>query len=156
MIKKSISDLLKEHPFFASLPANYIEFIAGCGRNAVYEAGAYLGREGDPADVFFIIRSGLIGIESYAPDEGPITVQTMTAGNVVGWSWIVPPYRWQFDARALETTRVVALDGKCLRAKCEEEPLMGYQLMKAFAAEITGRFRANRLQLLDLYGRAQK
>jgi CRP/FNR family transcriptional regulator, cyclic AMP receptor protein len=72
--------------------------------------------------------------------------------EVLGWSWRFPSYRWQFDARALELTHTIALDGKCLRAKCDEDHSLGYEMVKRFARVIIERLQAARLQLLDVYG----
>jgi CRP/FNR family cyclic AMP-dependent transcriptional regulator len=68
----------------------------------------------------------------------------------------VPPYRWHFDARAVELTRAIALDGECLRGKCEEDHDLGYEIMKRFALVIAERLEATRLQLLDVYGNGPK
>jgi CRP-like cAMP-binding protein len=108
-------------------------------------------RAGEPADRFYIIRHGKVGVEVFAPEVGPITIETLGEGDVLGWSWLFPPYRWVFDARALELTRAIALDGKCLREKCDEDPRLGYDLMKRFAQIMVERLQATRLQLIDLY-----
>jgi CRP-like cAMP-binding protein len=79
-------------------------------------------------------------------------VQTLTAGDVIGWSWLVAPHYWRFDARALILTRAFALDGECLRKKCEADPRLGYELLKRFSHMIAERLEATRLQLLDVYG----
>ncbi len=79
-------------------------------------------------------------------------IATLGEGAVVGWSWLFPPYRWSFDARALELTRTVAFDGACLRGKCEADTTLGYELMQRFAAVMLDRLQATRLQLLDVYG----
>jgi CRP-like cAMP-binding protein len=76
----------------------------------------------------------------------------LAAGEVLGWSWLIPPYHWKFDARAIEQTRALALDGKCLRTKCEEDHDLGYELLKRFAQIMEERLQATRLQLLDVYG----
>ena len=81
-------------------------------------------------------------------------IETLDAGEVVGWSWLFAPYRWQLDARATEACRLVAFDGACLRGKCDADHELGYQLMRRFAAQIVERLQATRLQLLDVYGHA--
>ena len=80
-------------------------------------------------------------------------VQTLTAGDVAGFSWLIEPHRWEFDGRAVERVRAVQVDGACLRAKCDEDPRLGYELMRRFAALATSRLQATRLQLMDVYGR---
>ncbi len=149
---RTIEQLVAELPTFAGLEPAYLELIAGCGSNRVFEAGERLAREGDPADSFFAIRHGRVALELAAPGRGELMIATLGEGAVVGWSWLFPPYRWSFDARALEQTRTVAFDGACLRDKCEADKSLGYELMRRFAAVMLDRLQATRLQLLDLYG----
>lgn len=149
---KTIADLLRDHPFFRDLAAADLEFIGGCGENAIYSAGDYLARENEPADHFFVIRTGRVAVETFLPDRGPLCLQTLHDGDVFGWSWLFPPYLWTFDARALDEVHAMRLNGKCLREKCEEEPRLGFQLMKRFARMATERLQAARIQLLDVYG----
>jgi CRP/FNR family cyclic AMP-dependent transcriptional regulator len=151
---QTLEQLIAATPLFAGLSAAHLQLIAGCGANEGFAAGAPLFREGAPADRFFLIRKGAVALEVDAPGRGPLVIETLLGGDVVGWSWLFEPYRWQFDARAREPTRVVAFDGACLRGKCEADHELGYQLMKRFAASLTERLQATRLQLLDVYGHA--
>lgn len=151
---RGLETLLNEHPFFAGLPQDDIEYIAGCGKNVRFEEGEYIFREGEPADLFYIVRHGRVALEIFVPERGPLVIETITEGEVLGWSWLFPPYRWSSDARAIETTRAVALDGACLRGKCEEDLRLGYELMRRFAQIIMQRLHATRVRLLDIYGRA--
>jgi CRP/FNR family transcriptional regulator, cyclic AMP receptor protein len=151
---QTLEQLIAATPIFDGLEQAELELIAGCGRNQHVEAGAQLLREGDPADTFFLIREGMVALEIHAPAGGPLSIETLGAGDVVGWSWLFPPYRWQLDGRAVTPCGLVAFDGACLRAKCEQDHELGYQLMKRFAANLIDRLQATRLQLLDVYGRA--
>ncbi len=153
MTMKAIRDLLGEHEFFAGLDPEYLDLIAGCGQNVSFDAGTSIGREGDPADRFFVLRHGRVALEVHAPDRGSIVVATLSPGDVLGWSWLFPPYRWRFDSRALDTVRAVALDGVCLRGKCDEDPRLGYELVRRFARIMVDRLESTRFQLLDVYGR---
>lgn len=148
----TLDSVIREHSFFRGLDERYIEFITGCARNVRFEAGHYIFREGDPADRFYFVREGLVSIEVMVPQRGPATVQTVGEGDVLGWSWLAPPYRWHFDARALRETRALDFDGKCLRTKCDEDHDLGYEIMKRFTNVVSERLDAARLQLLDLYG----
>lgn len=148
-----IEDLLDDHPFFAGMNPEWLALIAGCGRNVVYPPGAVIAREGDDANEFFAVRRGKVAIEVYTPGTGALTIQTVGDGAILGWSWILPPYRWAFDTRAVETTHAVRFDTTCLRTKCEDSPTMGYEFMKRFAAVMSDRLAATRLQLLDVYGK---
>ncbi len=97
---ETIDDLLSRHEFFKGLKPEYLALIAGCGQNVHFDAGAYLLREGEPADRFFAIRGGSVAVETYVPSRGPVTLQTLGEGEILGWSWLFPPYVCQFDARA--------------------------------------------------------
>lgn len=152
MTTRSIEDLLAEHPFFAGLGADDLQLIAGCGRNVQFEAGTKIFREGEAADRFYVIRHGLVAIEIMSPTRGAVVLETLNDGDVLGWSWLFSPYRWHFDAEALETTRATELDGACLRGKCEHDARLGYDLMSRFGGIVLERLQAARLRLLDLYG----
>jgi CRP/FNR family transcriptional regulator, cyclic AMP receptor protein len=148
----SLESVIRQHAFFKGLEERHVQFIVGCAKNARFEQNQYVFREGDAADQFYFIREGLVSIELTVPQKGPATVQTVGEGDVLGWSWLTPPFRWHFDARALHQTHALAFDGKCLRAKCEEDHDLGYEILKRFANVVTERLDATRLQLLDLYG----
>jgi CRP-like cAMP-binding protein len=149
---RTIDQVVAEMPTFAGLERADLELIAGCGVNRVFEAGDHLAHEGDPADSFYLVRHGRVALEVNAPARGGLMIETLGEGAIVGWSWLFPPYRWSFDARALELTRTIAFDGACLRDKCDADPRLGYQLMQRFAAMMLDRLQSTRLQLLDVYG----
>lgn len=149
---RTIDQLLTEIPTFHGLAPAYLELIAGCGTNQVFEAGAYLWREGEPADNFFVVRRGRIALEVFSPARGQVMIGTHGPGELVGWSWLFPPYRWQFDGRVAETTHAIVFNGACLRGKCDADLTLGYELMRRFAARMLARLQATRLQLLDVYG----
>jgi CRP-like cAMP-binding protein len=151
---QSIAELLEQHPFFKDLRTEDIAFIAGCGQNVVFQADEYIFREGEPAERFYVIRHGRVALETFVPERGPLVTETISEGDVLGWSWLFPPYRWSSDARAVELTRAIALDGLCLRQKCEGDVRLGYALMQRFAEIIMDRLSATRLRLLDIYGDA--
>jgi len=149
---ETLDDLLSRHAFFQGLKPEYLALIAGCAQNVHYDAGAYLVREGAPADRFFAIRRGSVAIETYVPSRGAVTLQTFGEGEILGWSWLFPPYVWQFDARAREDVRATVFDGACLRTKCDADPALGYDLMKRLTRMVSNRLEATRRQLLDVYG----
>jgi CRP/FNR family transcriptional regulator, cyclic AMP receptor protein len=142
---------IKEHRFFAGLESLYCEMIAGCGKNVRFDAGQYLFQESEPADQFYLIRHGRVAFEITVPGRGAVRFLTVDPGEIVGVSWLVPPYRWNYDAKALELTRAIALDAKCLRGKCEDDHHLGYELMKRFVPELVQRLHTTRLQMLDVY-----
>ena len=95
---------------------------------------------------------GRIALELFSPGSGPHVLDSAGEGEVLDWPWLIPPYRWFFDARAVEPTSVVALDSACLRGKCEADPRLGYDLMQRVAQVMSQRLQATRVRLLDLYG----
>ena len=148
---QSLDELLGEAPALRSLPAAHRATMAGCARLRVFEPGSLLLTESGPADEFFLIRRGRVAIETEVPAQGPVTLETLGDGELVGWSWLVPPYRSAFDARAVETAHVIAFDGACLRGKCERDPALGYDLLKIVATTFVRRLEDTRMRLLDLY-----
>jgi CRP-like cAMP-binding protein len=153
MDTKGIDALVREHAFFQGLPDASVKLIAGCGKNVKFAAGKPLARQDAEADVFFAIRAGRVAVELHHPGRGACVLQTVGPGEILGWSWLFPPYRWAFDSRAVEEVRAVQFDGACLRKKCEADPAFGYSLMKRFAGVFARRLEATRVQLLDLYGK---
>ncbi len=149
----TLEPILERHPFFAEMDEHYLELLVGCASNVRFSAGEYLLREGEGANRFYLIRAGTVRLEISALGRGSIAIQTLGEGDILGWAWLVPPYTWSHDAVALELTRAVALDGACLRGKCEEDHNLGYALHKRFASIMAGQLRATQLQLLDVYGR---
>jgi len=129
-----------------------MELITGCASNVRFNAGEFLFHEDEEANQFYIVRQGRVAVESHAAGMEPIIIHTVGEGDILGWSWLVPPYYWHFDAKAVELTRAIALDGKCLRQKCENDHELGYELLKRFTNIITQRLEATRMQLLDFYG----
>jgi CRP/FNR family transcriptional regulator, cyclic AMP receptor protein len=150
----TLEPLLRGHEFFQGLNPGYIPLLVGCASNVRFREGSFLFREGEPAERFFLIREGRVALEIAAPGRGPLVVQTVAGGGVVGFSWLFEPHTWEFDARAVGTVRAVALNGVCLRGKCETDTRLGYDLMQRFARVATRRLQATRLQLLDVYGNA--
>ena len=149
---QTLEGIVSEHPFFKGLEERHIQLIVGCAKNVRFDEGEIVFHEGDPADQFYFIREGLVAVELMIPQRGFATLQTVSEGEVLGWSWLLAPYRWRFGARTLQPTRALAFDGKCLRGKCEEDHDLGYDLLKRFTNVVTERLEATRLQLLDLYG----
>ncbi|MEW5982847.1 MAG: cyclic nucleotide-binding domain-containing protein [Acidobacteriota bacterium] len=148
----TLEPILAEHPFLKGLPPALLSELVGCAANVRFDAGAFIFRQGQEANNFYILRDGRVAVEVFAPERGAIAIDTLGAGEVLGWSWLIPPYHWHFDARAIEPTRAIALDGRCMRNKCESDHELGYELMKRFAQIIEQRLDATRWQLLDVYG----
>lgn len=149
---QTIDEYLAEHPFFTGLGPDALATVAACARNVHVQPGDVLLRTGDPADAFYAIRHGRVAIELRTPAGGPVVLDSAHDGDIVGWSWLVPPHRWKFDARATEPTSAVMFDGACLRGKCEQDPVLGYHLLLRVAQVMDRRLQSARVRLLDLYG----
>ena len=148
---QTLEPILAEHPFFKGLKPEYLQLVTGCASNVRFDTGEYIFHEGEEATQFYLIRQGKVALELFAAQHGPITIETIEAGEVVGWSWLFPPYRWHFSGRVFEPTRAIALDGKCLRKKGEADHDLGYELMMRVAQIMLERLNATRIRLLDIY-----
>jgi CRP-like cAMP-binding protein len=149
---KDLERILAEHPLLRGCQQKYIQLLVGCASNVRFSAGETILRQGEEANLLYLIRQGKVALEIPDSGRGPIIVQTLGEGDVLGWSWAIAPYRWHFNARAFELTRAVALDGKCLRDKCELDHDLGYEVMRRVTHVMEHRLQATRLQLLDVYG----
>lgn len=151
MTVQTIAQYLPGHPFFAGLDPAVLELAAGCAANVHFRPGDLLFHEGDPADTFYVLRHGRVSLQMRTPTEDAV-LDTAHDGDVVGWSWLIPPYRWTFDARATEDTAAIVFDGACLRDKCEHDPAVGYALLQRVVEVMSERLHSARVRLLDLYG----
>ncbi|GAA4644086.1 hypothetical protein GCM10023115_20460 [Pontixanthobacter gangjinensis] len=149
-----MDQILGQHRFFADFPSDFAKLIGGCARNIHFKPGEYMAREEDPADTFFILSKGKVALEVAVPGKSPVVIATLGAQDVVGVSWLVAPYCWLFDARAIEDLRAISIDAKCLREKCEADHDLGYEMMKRFLPLLTQRLHATRMQVLDVYGKS--
>jgi len=149
---ESLERVLVEHPLLKGCQRQYIQLLVGCASNVRFNAGETILRQGEEANLLYLIRQGRVALEIPDSGRGSIIVQTLGEGDVLGWSWAITPYRWHFDARAVEVTRAIALDGKCLRDKCEVDHDLGYEVMRRVTHVMEHRLQATRLQLLDVYG----
>ena len=148
----TMEEVLGSHPFFAGLDADAMRLIAGCASNVHFAEGEYIFEEGDASNQFWVIRRGRVAMQLQSPGQGAMVTDTMDEGEVLGWSWLVPPYRYFADARAVTSVSATALDGACLRGKCEADPELGYQLLKRVTSVMYQRLQSTRIRLLDLYG----
>jgi CRP/FNR family transcriptional regulator, cyclic AMP receptor protein len=149
---ETLEHIIVEHSFFAGLDQAFLNLVVGCAANVRFAADTYIFKEGDEANSFYLIREGKVALEIFAPQQKPIIVDTLEVGDVLGWSWLLPPFQWKFNAHATTGLRAIALDGKCLRTKCEENHDLGYEMLKRFTQIMERRLEATRFQLLDVYG----
>ena len=148
---RTLDRVVLESSVFSGMDDLYAEQLAGCSRTIGFEAGETLFREGEPADSSTSFGAA-VSRSSCTSRPRPLTIETIEAGSVVGWSWLFAPHVWHFDARAVAPVRAVAVDGACIRGKCDDDPALGYELMQRFSAVLLERLNATRLRLADLYG----
>lgn len=144
---ESLQQAIANQSFFAGIDPSHFEFIIDCASERSLEPGQYLLQEGDEADQFYLILRGSVALGSYIPGVGFTTIETVNRGQVVGWSWLIPPYEWRFSGLVVQPTRVIVLDGERLRQKCEADPAFGYDLLKRLASVVSERLRMTRMRL---------
>ena len=146
--------LTKQH-FLKGMKPEHLEAIDDCAFYVRFQKGQFLFHEGEVAQRFYIVSSGKVALEIFTPGRGPVIIETIEDGEVLGWSWLFEPYRWHFDALAQTDVTAVAFDALCLRGKCDADHDLGYEMVMRFAQVITARLQATRLALLDVYGAQQ-
>ncbi|MFA6093793.1 MAG: cyclic nucleotide-binding domain-containing protein [Elusimicrobiota bacterium] len=150
MVKKDLGSILRAHPFFKDIKESYVDLLTGCAANHRFEAKEYLFRAEEEADKFFLIRQGSVALELPRSGAKDITIQTVGADELVGWSWLIPPYRWHLSAQAQETVLALSFDGKCIRGKFDKDPEMGYVFYKKFSVLMAQRMEETFLQMVGI------
>ena len=148
---RSLADDLGQSPIFRNLEKPFLQLLAECAHELEIAPETFLFRAGEPATSFFLVLEGSVTLEVYTPHRHAITLQTLKPGELVGWSWLIPPYRWSFDAHCMDPTRVIAFDGQCLRQRFEQNHDLGYQLLRRFLLVMAQHLRAMQMQLLEFY-----
>jgi CRP/FNR family transcriptional regulator, cyclic AMP receptor protein len=145
-------ELLPRHPFLAGLPATSLDLVHSCASAGRFPTGEYVFREGEVADRFFLLDEGRVALETHAPGRPVHVLDSVGAGGVVGWSWLVPPHRWFCDGRVLDEVGALVVDGAALRASLQLNPEAGYEVLQRVAHIMYARLQSTRVRLLDLYG----
>lgn len=146
---KALESVIGEHPFLRGLKPGQIRLLADNAMRIQYGPDQLIFREGDPANRFYLIEAGKVSLESPRAEGAAASIETVGAGDLLGWSWLFPPYYWHFDARTLEPTTAIFFYGTPLRQKCEEDHDLGYEIMKRMSAVVIQRLQATRKQLLE-------
>jgi len=149
---ETIEPLLADQPFFRGLDPSHLKDLATCASREKFSAGQFLCRAEEEATTFFLILQGRVSVEIFSARRGPVTLQTMGAGDVLGWlGFQEKPFHWHWDARAVDLTRVLTLEVGCIKAKCEADHDLGYEIMKRFVQAMAKAFRERSLQLTDMF-----
>jgi CRP/FNR family transcriptional regulator, cyclic AMP receptor protein len=149
----TVGSVIAGHPFLHGLKPAHLRLLADSAMRMGYGPGELIFREGDPANRFYLIEQGRVSLESHRRDEAPVAVQAISPGEVLGWSWLFPPYYWHFHARALEPTTAIFFYGTRLREQCEQDHDFGYEMMTRMTQVVIQRLQATRKQLLAVRGR---
>src|ERR1041385_6892716 len=134
---------LESHGLLRGLQPKFLRMLAGYSSETEFKPGQWIFREGDPANCFYLILQGRVILETKRDVGEPLVVDRTGAGQFIGWSWLFPPYRWHYSARALEATKAVFFYGTWLRERCEGNPEFGSERVKRMAAFVVRRLEAS-------------
>lgn len=151
-VDPSLAAQIAEHRFLKDLTPEQLKVLTECAMQSHFNPGEVIFREGDPANCFYLIQEGKVLLESPVKERSPVTIGTIGPGDVLGWSWLFPPYYWHLDARAVEPTSAIFFYGTRLREECEQDHDLGYALMKRMTAIVIERLQAARRQLIKARG----
>jgi CRP/FNR family transcriptional regulator, cyclic AMP receptor protein len=143
---------MTDHPFLQGLAAEHLARLERIARSVRLRAGARIFSEAAPADRFWLLLDGHVQLETQIPGRGTVVIDSLPPASVLGWSWIVPPYRWHFDAIAVATTPAIEFEAESVRRACDSDPTFGYDLLRRFLPIVVDRLQSTRIRLLDLYG----
>jgi CRP-like cAMP-binding protein len=146
---QSKDDYLSTHEFFAGLNEDFMQFLSACATEKKFSKGEVLFQQGKKANTFYLVRKGLVSVQVPALVGPVLELQILGENQLLGWSWLIPPYRWNFLARAVEDTVVLEFDGSAILAQCEKDPKFGYELFKRFTALMSERLDAARQKMMD-------
>lgn len=139
------------HPFLAGMNPTQLALLTDCAIPVQFRKGQTILREGEMANRFYLIESGKVVLESGEGFGDPVIVETIGAGDLLGWSWMFPPYVWHFTARASEPTKAIFFYGTILREYCERDPSLGYELFKRITPIMLKRLQAARAKMLSVH-----
>jgi CRP/FNR family cyclic AMP-dependent transcriptional regulator len=138
-------------PSVAGLDPEHLRVLLGLSRLVEFAAGASVFREGAPADRLWVVHHGLVQLHTHVPGRGDVPIDTVGAGDLLGWSWMTAPYQWHFAATALSASLAHEIDAAALRESSEADPVFGYAVACALSGALLDRLQATRARLLDLY-----
>jgi len=141
------------HPFFIGMSEHHLRLLTDCAMKIRFEAGQTIFREGESANRFYLIEQGEIALHSAAREPEPIVIDTVRAGDLLGWSWLFPPHVWHFGARAVQPTSAIFFYGTILREYCEKDHTLGYELFRRMSEVMTRRLQSAHTRLLASYSK---
>src|ERR1700757_3595217 len=151
LLAEPIATRVALHPFLAGMSRAQLALLTDCAMATHFQKGQTILHEGEFANRFYLIESGKIVLESLDASGKPLVIEPISSGDLLGWSWMFPPYTWQFTARAIEPTAAIFFYGTILREYCEKEHSLGYELLKRMSAVMVKRLQAARETMVDLH-----
>jgi CRP/FNR family transcriptional regulator, cyclic AMP receptor protein len=151
MIEVSASSLAA-HPFLRGMSRDQLGVLAGMARDVSFPARQRLFGDGGNATRFWLIQSGYVSLDLDIPGEGPVVIETIGMGELLGWSWLFPPYQWAFGAVAVTAMEAFEFDAPAVRERCAADPGLGYELNQRIARVLAKRLQATRIRLIARSG----
>ena len=148
-VTRQETSVLAAQPFLRGMPAAQLSELAGLCEHVTVPAGQRLFEEGARADRFWIIDAGQVTLDANVPGQGRVTIEMLGRGDVIGVSWMQPPFQWRFGALATQPAQAFAFDARAVRAACDADPALGYELIRRFSAVLVQRLQATRARLID-------
>ena len=149
MSNQSTAEYLSAHEFFSEFSDDVLKFLCECSSMREIKKGQILFLQGEHADKFYIVRSGRISIQMPAIMGPTLEIQAVDEDQVLGWSWLISPYQWNFQTKAEDDSELLQFDGAAILEQCELDPKLGFELVKKFAALMTVGLNAARLKMMD-------
>jgi CRP/FNR family transcriptional regulator, cyclic AMP receptor protein len=148
---EALEEIVANHPFWKGLNSRYLRLLQETAISEHFEPGQLIFQEGREADRFYLIQTGQVRLDAFVHGRGTVTIQTLSAGAALGWSWLYSPHRWHFSAHASEITDLIVFDAKFLRDESELNHDFGYELFKRISSVVVERLQETRLLLTDFY-----
>jgi len=146
-----LQEVIQEHPFFRDVETLYIEHLASTAEALTFKAGEYVVRDGETADRVFLVTRGKVDLGLACSGRSNVSIQALGPGDVIGWSWIVPPHQWRLDAMAVEDADVVSLDATYLRSQCKKDRNLGYTILSHVNEVVAQRLSGARDRIIEIY-----
>lgn len=146
---QAIAEYLSAHEFFSELSEEILNFLCECARTHEIKKGQILFRQDEHADKFYVVCNGRISVQIPAIMGSALEIQVLGKDQIMGWSWLIAPYQWNFQAKAEEDSELLEFDGTAILARCEQEPQFGYEVLKRFAVLMSERLDAARQKMMD-------
>ena len=148
------AEALAAHPFLHGMSRDHLAALAEVASDVTFPARQRLFEDGGNATRFWLLQSGHVTLDLHVPGQGRTKIDTIGMGELLGWSWLFPPYRWAFGSVAASSVEAFEFDGRLVRARCASDPLLGYELTQRLAYVVAKRLQATRVKLITASGQS--